>query len=54
MRAPSSPPVNVHAWDSKDVSRWLRGGGAMQIQTELNRNTARYSWQGAGQLNGIR
>jgi len=35
--------LHVHAIDQRDVSRWLRSGGAMQIQTELNRNTARYS-----------
>ena len=35
--------VHIHALDTRDFNRFLRSGGAMQIQTELNRNTARYS-----------
>ena len=31
--------LHVHALRPAHVSRWLRSGGAMQIQTELNRNT---------------
>ena len=49
--APSSAGhvhLHVHALDSRDVGRWLRGGGAMQIQTELNRNVARYSGKALG------
>lgn len=35
--------VNVTAFDAASVDKWLRSGGAQQIQSGLNQNNARYS-----------
>jgi hypothetical protein len=35
--------LHVHALNARDVSHWLRSGGAQQIQDHLNANTSRYS-----------
>ncbi len=35
--------LHVHTIDAQDTARWLRNGGAMQIQQHINENTGRYS-----------
>ena len=44
----STAQVTIQAWDGASVSRWLRSGGAQQIQAAVNQNTGRYSGVGLG------
>ena len=40
--------LHVHAIDAQDVSRWLRTGAAVQIQSALNSNVNRYAGRSLG------